>query len=252
MGGRSRIMKRWLYISHLPLARLIAWVDVQLHKQRLRLALSRRGIFASSSMLSLAFRPLLERDLSKSLLAAPMMASLMAGGVVMLPETDYALASWDIQQPVSEMLTYEVGTPTASETAEAIQLPVGSLLGISQYYHAGHGGVDLRAPYGSLVRSMASGRVELVEYSRFGYGRRVIVTHDDELKSMYAHLDEVSVEVGELVAAGEMIGTVGMTGWTTGPHLHFETFKQGAVMNPLRYIGPAIENYQTQLLAAGD
>lgn len=227
--------------------RLYERVRYQLKRQKIRLKLMRRGSFAQSTSVSLALRPLLERDSFKTIMTAPLMASIVAGGML-LPATDYAFSSWEIEQPVEEILAYDTVAPADTPNANYV-LPVEALNGISQYYHGGHLGLDLRAPQGTVVNSLAAGTVELVEYSSLGYGRRVIVRHENDIRSMYAHLGEVEAEMGELVAAGEMLGTVGMSGWTTGPHLHLEVFVNEAPVNPLGYIGTAIEEYQTELLA---
>lgn len=120
-------------------------------------------------------------------------------------------------------------------TNDSYSFPLSKTLGMSQGFHGLHPGVDLRAPRGTEVLAMASGTVIQVEKIWGGYGHYVRLAHEGTLSTLYAHLDEVSVAVGQKVDSGEKIGTVGMTGWTTGPHLHLEVFVGSRAVNPLNY-----------------
>ena len=94
-----------------------------------------------------------------------------------------------------------------------------------------HSGIDIAAPLGSNVRAIQSGKVAFA--SKFGgYGNLVTITHSEGISSLYGHLSKVIVEVGDEVMAGEIIGEVGMSGNTTGPHLHFEIRVGGVAINP--------------------
>ncbi|MEA5453009.1 M23 family metallopeptidase [Leptolyngbya sp. CCNP1308] len=85
-----------------------------------------------------------------------------------------------------------------------------------------HSGTDLAAPMGTPVLATRAGRVSVSDFLG-GYGLTVIMRHDDDkLESRYAHLSQLAVEAGEWVEQGEVIGLVGSTGTSTGPHLHFE------------------------------
>ncbi len=84
-----------------------------------------------------------------------------------------------------------------------------------------HEGVDYAAPIGTPVRAVGDGRVEFAGQQN-GYGNVVILRHSDNRSTLYAHLSRILVHRGERVEQGERIGAVGMTGWATGPHLHFE------------------------------
>jgi septal ring factor EnvC (AmiA/AmiB activator) len=92
-------------------------------------------------------------------------------------------------------------------------------------------GVDIRAPEGTAVRSVGDGRVELVDWLP-GYGQSVIVNHGQGYYSVYAHLGGVSVDVGQKVAAGTTVGTVGDSGSLKGTCLHFELRKGREAQNP--------------------
>jgi len=95
-----------------------------------------------------------------------------------------------------------------------------------------HAGVDLLAPLGAPVVAAAPGRVVWAA-PRDGWGILVVLAHAHGVRSFYAHLSDTAVGLGELVATGQQIGRVGMTGDATGPHLHFEVRVRGAAVDPL-------------------
>lgn len=138
--------------------------------------------------------------------------------------------------------SYPDSSPVASTelvltTTEQYSFPVATLTGVSQNYHVLHPGVDLRAPKGTAVLAMGGGVVIEVKGMIVGYGHFVRIAHEGTLSTLYAHLDKVKVAVGQKIAKGEEIGTVGLTGWTTGPHLHFEVYEGVRTVNPTKYIG---------------
>ena len=93
-------------------------------------------------------------------------------------------------------------------------------------------GVDIAAPIGTPVRAVAKGRVDYVSEDFESYGQMVILNHGDGYYTLYAHLSDISVSVGQEVPAGATIGASGDTGSLKGPVLHFEVRKGGASMNP--------------------
>ncbi|HSC49608.1 MAG TPA: peptidoglycan-binding protein [Gaiellaceae bacterium] len=95
-----------------------------------------------------------------------------------------------------------------------------------------HAGLDLPAPVGTDVGAAAVGRVTFAGRLAGGWGKLVVVADAGGIRTMYAHLSRVSVRVGELVAAGTILGAVGATGDATGPHLHFEVRVRGAAVDP--------------------
>ena len=99
-----------------------------------------------------------------------------------------------------------------------------------------HDGVDYGAPSGMPIRAAATGRV-IAAAPRGGYGNATIVDHGGGLATLYGHQSEMFVTAGMTVAAGQVIGTVGSTGFSTGPHLHFEVRVGGVPVDPLAYLG---------------
>lgn len=95
-----------------------------------------------------------------------------------------------------------------------------------------HSGVDIGAAYGREVPSVADGRVVFAG-EQGGYGQTVVVQHDDGVTTRYGHLSGYTVAAGDRVRAGEVIGRVGSTGRSTGPHLHFEVLVGGQAVNPV-------------------
>ena len=95
-----------------------------------------------------------------------------------------------------------------------------------------HTGVDFPAPSGTPVYAAAYGCVRFVGDAGDGFGTVVTLGHNAEATSLYAHLSSASVTRGQCVGAGQMIGRVGTTGHSTGPHLHFETRLRGAAVRP--------------------
>jgi murein DD-endopeptidase MepM/ murein hydrolase activator NlpD len=95
-----------------------------------------------------------------------------------------------------------------------------------------HPGIDLEAPAGAEVHAAASGAV-VIAGDCGGYGTCVVVAHDHALATVYAHLRETLVTVGQPVADGQVVGLVGSTGMSTGPHLHFEVRFHGVPIDPI-------------------
>jgi murein DD-endopeptidase MepM/ murein hydrolase activator NlpD len=112
-----------------------------------------------------------------------------------------------------------------------IGAPVGD--GFGPRGDAFHAGVDYTAGYGVPVRAAGYGCVATVAWDS-GYGNLVVVAHRFGVTSWYAHLNTMAVRRGECIGAGDRIGTVGSTGRSTGPHLHFEIRVRGAAIDPLR------------------
>jgi murein DD-endopeptidase MepM/ murein hydrolase activator NlpD len=98
-----------------------------------------------------------------------------------------------------------------------------------------HSGIDIGASYGTPVVAAAGG--EVIQSGYFGgYGYSVMLYHGGGYATWYAHLSSINVSMGQLVKRGGLVGRVGSTGWSTGPHLHFEIRINGAAQNPMEYL----------------
>jgi murein DD-endopeptidase MepM/ murein hydrolase activator NlpD len=115
--------------------------------------------------------------------------------------------------------------------------------GISTYFgepraEGYHKGIDIDgfASYGAPIGAAADGVVVLAAWDDWGLGYHVIVQHSDGSRTVYAHLSEIWVSQGQSVGQGEGVGALGSTGYSTGPHLHFEIWIGGVPVDPLLYL----------------
>ena len=101
-----------------------------------------------------------------------------------------------------------------------------------------HMGVDFAAPQGTPVYAASSGVVLNADMGSLSdaFGKVVLIEHGDKLQSLSAHLSRIDVRIGDFVQAGQQIGLVGKTGRATGPHLHFELWRNGFPQDPLQYL----------------
>ena len=97
-----------------------------------------------------------------------------------------------------------------------------------------HGGIDIRAKMGTPVLATAEGTVVKASMEK-DWGNLIVVTHADGFETWYAHLEGFEIQKGKTVKAGEVIGYVGVTGLSTGPHLHYELRKDGERVDPMKY-----------------
>ncbi len=116
-----------------------------------------------------------------------------------------------------------------------------------------HEGVDISAPLGTKIRAPADGRVSFVG-RKLGYGLVVELDHGGGVTTLYAHCQTILVHVGDYVAVGGAIATLGSTGLSTAPHVHFEVIVNGRHMDPLKYLiePPAPSAAAVPTYAAGD
>ncbi|NIS73731.1 MAG: peptidoglycan DD-metalloendopeptidase family protein [Deltaproteobacteria bacterium] len=99
-----------------------------------------------------------------------------------------------------------------------------------------HKGVDIAAPSGTLVVAALSGKVVYAGSGFSGYGKTVIIDHQNGFLSLYSHLRRILTKVGRMVRQRDVIGKVGKTGRATGPHLHFEIRHDERLVNPLEFM----------------
>jgi murein DD-endopeptidase MepM/ murein hydrolase activator NlpD len=154
-----------------------------------------------------------------------------------------------LDQPltVSPMTAYAIGGTQARSTGMMGPIPkdwpygsgnfVWPVYGwMSQSYRGDHRAIDIAAPVGTFVTASDRGVVMRAGWNEQGYGMFVVIDHNIDYITLYAHLTEVFVNEGEVVAQGQIIGTIGSTGNSTGPHLHFEIRDFGRRTNPLDFL----------------
>lgn len=108
---------------------------------------------------------------------------------------------------------------------------------VTQGFWSGHRALDIGAYAGAGVKAADSGRVVIAKSGwNYGYGNYVVVDHGNGFVSLYGHLNSIYVQAGENIFAGQQLGTVGNTGNSTGPHLHFEIRYRDALRNPFTYL----------------
>ena len=148
-------------------------------------------------------------------------------------------AQADSVPPASQSGAQADSVPPASQSTakadDALQAdgfiwPVPAYETVSRWKSDYHKGADLKAPYGSEVLAMAAGTVTMAQW-HYSYGNVVEVDHGNGLSTLYAHLESMDVAVGDKVAQGQQIGTVGSTGNTTGVQCHVEVRQDGALLD---------------------
>ena len=163
------------------------------------------------------------------------MGANLAAAMVVVGTIGAPVEAASLGEPAIEVVTPLAADSVVVTTQVSFRSPI-EVIDISQGFRAGHRGVDLRAPLGTAIYPVAEGRVARVIHGRLGYGRRVIVEHESGLTSLYAHMGKIKVQEGEKVTQETVLGEVGLTGWTTGPHLHLEVYEQGQAINPRQVV----------------
>lgn len=174
---------------------------------------------------------------------------LQAGETLTIPSASAPkpIVEHDSPEPVAAA---RPGSPKPAPVAPKKPLAVGRADGILAWPLRGvlyarfgakgkepHDGIDLSAPAGTPVASAQAGKV-LYAGEQKGYGLIAIVEHAGGLITLYAHNRDLRVKTGQAVRAGQIVSTVGDSGRTSGPHLHFEVRREGVPVDPLEFLGP--------------
>ena len=143
-----------------------------------------------------------------------------------------------LSAPVNEVILVGTYAESIPWDGEEFMNPVNGVLTSKMGWRWGrvHKGIDIGAPMGESVYASKGGVVIAAGYNEGGYGNMVQIDHGEGILTLYGHLSAISVEPGQEVLAGELIGLVGSTGRSTGPHLHFEIMIDGAIADPLDYV----------------
>ncbi len=186
-----------------------------------------KPIKITSHPLSKFFRPMFEKRSLKAALGGAISVTTLASGMFILPGDQSVMAMANIQ-PFDQNVVIETKKTLVNV------LPINT--GVSQEFHLGHPGMDITAPLGSKIYPLKDGVVVLMSFTKWDYGRSVVIDHGNGLMTRYAHMGKIFVEEGERVTTDMALGEVGLTGRTTGPHLHIEIMKDGRTVNPRAYL----------------
>ncbi len=194
-----------------------------------------------SDLFSFLIRPFFEHRLARGLFGVSLIVALVVVGFFgsILPSqstTVFADFPSGATEPATELSIVQAPTEIVVSTERRYQMPV-DLIGVSQGFQRHHPGVDLRAAHESQIQPITEGVIVDVVHSAYGYGQAIIINHADGVSSMYAHVGKIFIDPGANVDKDTVIATVGLTGYTTGPHLHLEVYNKGAAVNPQAFLG---------------
>lgn len=141
-------------------------------------------------------------------------------------------ATVDIKHPITGEVVKILSGPFYWPASGGFTLEFGK----SSLYQPFHTGLDIAGNRGDPITPMMKGKVIYAGEIFWGYGKHVIIDHGDNVTTLYAHLDRIFVTKDKEVVPGQVIGREGSTGWSTGPHLHFETRVYGIPVNPRTFL----------------
>jgi murein DD-endopeptidase MepM/ murein hydrolase activator NlpD len=157
--------------------------------------------------------------------------TLTPGQKVMLPDGQKKVSPLQNIYPMTYVGSAPKGAPKGSGR---FAWPTRGVL--TQQFWSGHPGIDIANRTGTPIYAADDGYVVLAGRDTWGYGNQVVIDHGNGYKTRYAHLNTILVKAGQTVKKNQQIGTMGSTGRSTGPHLHFEVIYNGVVRNPLGFL----------------
>jgi murein DD-endopeptidase MepM/ murein hydrolase activator NlpD len=160
--------------------------------------------------------------------------------VVMLSQAGFNIVSGALVSRDTQSTQVDIHDPGTGEIVDHVDASViwpipGTVtleFGDHSPYQWFHTGIDIAGPIGDPVAAFMKGKVIYADTVDWGFGRHVKIDHGHFVTSIYAHLDTINVKVGDEVEPGTIIGTRGNTGWSTGPHTHFQINVFGIPVNP--------------------
>jgi murein DD-endopeptidase MepM/ murein hydrolase activator NlpD len=163
-------------------------------------------------------------------------AQLVYAGLDRVGRADLELLKWTDGKEVVWLNADSVG----GQASATMRLPVSGRVtsGFGERFHPilgyarMHKGVDLAASYGAPIAAAAPGKVIAAGWAG-GYGREVVIAHGGGIQTRYGHMSRLAAAVGQTVSQGQVIGYVGSSGLSTGPHVHYEVLKNGRPVNPM-------------------
>lgn len=190
-------------------------IYTEMFDQEMSLSMARRGALGISNLI---YQKLTAKDAQMDLDEAD-----QAPGGVQKPTTSEKPNNKDSGQEINDLQL-------------PVQAPISSRFGLraDPFSHKDrmHKGVDLAAPEGTKISAPLAGTVVFAGYEN-GYGNSILIRHSGGVQTRYAHLGLMNVKAGDVVASQQVIGNVGDTGRSTGPHLHFEVIRMGKAIDPL-------------------
>jgi murein DD-endopeptidase MepM/ murein hydrolase activator NlpD len=163
---------------------------------------------------------------------------LLYAGLDRVADSDLQLVRWSSGGRAQwiDAANVDRPAPVASGMAQPVMGHITSYFGYRRHPILGftrfHGGIDFGARWGSPIVAAADGQVIRAGWAG-GYGRQVRIAHAGDLTTSYSHMSSIVAEPGSYVHAGQLIGYVGSSGLSTGPHLHYEVTRGGERVNPL-------------------
>jgi len=197
------------------------------------------AFFVASSLWSF------KKELKLVMLAFLVVISLPVIAVFILTHTGINVVSDALVGVDSETKNIQILDPASGEVVKEIDpviaWPVQGIITLefaqSSQYQIFHTGIDIANDPGTSITPFMDGEVVYAGEIFWGYGKHIIIDHGDNIRSIYAHLDKIYVFKGQKIAIGDEIGRMGSTGWSTGPHLHFEVRVYGIPVNPRVFLG---------------
>lgn len=183
--------------------------------------------YRSGTLLGKIARHLSGHKNTKKFFAANLSALAITGALLPGAQSSVQAAAFNVQP--DETIIQAQNT---LKTEKAIQYPLETVK-VNQGFSIFHLGIDLGAEIGDSIKSIKAGIVTEAGYATDGYGNTVLIDHGQGLTSRYAHLSKIEAKIGDKVTTDTEIGKVGVTGHTTGPHLHLEIYQNGIPLNPL-------------------
>jgi murein DD-endopeptidase MepM/ murein hydrolase activator NlpD len=189
------------------------------------------------------------KELKIVLMAFLIVLLLPVVAVIILTQTGINIVSDKLVSMDSSTNTVEIHDPVSGEIITTISSPmIWPVKGVITLefakpdlpYQLFHTGIDIANPQGKIgddISPFMDGTVIYAGQTSIGYGKHIIVDHGNNVTSLYGHLDKVLVYKGQKVKIGDVIGKMGTTGWSTGPHVHFQISVFGIPVNPRTFLG---------------
>ncbi len=142
-----------------------------------------------------------------------------------------------IKEPVNHIVIKGTKVVPSRGTGQLAWPAVGGYISSKMGYRWGqmHKGIDIARPSSRTIKAADNGTIVYAGWDG-GYGNKVVINHNNGLRTVYAHLSSITVRVGQTVSKGQSLGNMGSTGNSTGVHLHFEVYKNGKLVDPLNYV----------------